>query len=49
MQSIVQPLSPLSLKEWAVAVKALGEGEQIITIRKGGLYEETREFRLENN
>lgn len=49
MQSIVQPISPLSLKEWAVAVKALGEGEQIITIRKGGLYEETREFRLENN
>lgn len=49
MQTIVQPLSPLSLKEWAVAVKALGQGEQIITIRKGGLYEETREFRLENN
>lgn len=49
MQTIVQPQSPLSLKEWAVAVKALGEGEQIITIRKGGLYEETREFRLENN
>ncbi|WP_312111142.1 DUF1802 family protein [Brevibacillus reuszeri] len=49
MQTIVQPSSPLSLKEWAVAVKALGEGVQIITIRKGGLYEETREFRLENN
>lgn len=49
MQTIVQPVSPLSLKEWAVAVKALGEGVQIITIRKGGLYEETREFRLENN
>ncbi|MGZ0052525.1 DUF1802 family protein [Brevibacillus gelatini] len=49
MQTIAQPLSPLSLKEWAVAVKALGEGEQMITIRKGGLYEETREFRLENN
>lgn len=49
MHIISQPVSPLSLKEWAVAVKALGEGQQIITIRKGGLYEETREFRLENN
>jgi len=49
MHTITQPTSPLSLKEWAVAVKALGEGHQIITIRKGGLYEETREFRLENN
>jgi hypothetical protein len=46
---MIQPATPLSLKEWAVAVKALGEGEQIFTIRKGGLYEETRAFRLENN
>lgn len=44
-----QPVSPLTLKEWAVAVKALGEGQQIITIRKGGLYEETRQFKLEHN
>lgn len=50
MQTAVsQPTTPLSLKEWAVAVKALGEGQQIIMIRKGGLYEETREFRLEHN
>ncbi|MED1954369.1 DUF1802 family protein [Brevibacillus centrosporus] len=49
LPTITQPASSLSLKEWAVAVKALGEGHQIITIRKGGLYEETREFRLENN
>lgn len=50
MPAIVQqPVSTLSLKEWAVAVKALGEGKQIITVRKGGLYEETREFKLENN
>jgi len=47
--TIQQPVSSLSLKEWAVAVKALGEGKQIITVRKGGLYEETREFRLEND
>nr|WP_206529579.1 DUF1802 family protein [Brevibacillus sp. SYP-B805] len=47
--SVRQPVSTLALKEWAVAVKALGEGKQIITVRKGGLYEETREFRLEND
>ncbi len=44
-----QPESTLSLKEWAVAIKALGEGKQIITVRKGGLYEETRDFKLEND
>lgn len=49
MTTIQQPTSTLSLKEWAVAIKALGEGEQIITVRKGGLYEETREFKLEND
>ncbi len=47
--TVQQPTSPLSLKEWAVAVKALGEGKQIITVRKGGLYEETREFKLEHD
>lgn len=49
MLTISQPTSTLSLKEWAVAIKALGEGKQIITVRKGGLYEETREFKLEND
>ncbi len=47
--TIQQPTSTLALKEWAVAIKALGEGKQIITVRKGGLYEETRDFRLEND
>lgn len=47
--TIQQPTSTLSLKEWAVAVKALGEGKQIITVRKGGLYEETRDFVLEDD
>jgi len=47
--TVQQPTSTLALKEWAVAVKALGEGKQIITVRKGGLYEETREFKLEHD
>lgn len=49
MSVIQQPTSTLSLKEWAVAIKALGEGKQIITVRKGGLYEETRDFKLEHD
>ena len=36
-----------ALKEWAVAVKALGEGRQILLVRKGGIREETREFRIQ--
>ncbi|CAM4273705.1 DUF1802 family protein [Paenibacillus alkaliterrae] len=37
---------PIALKEWAVSVKALAEGKQIIVMRKGGIIEETRDFKL---
>jgi len=35
-----------ALKEWAVAVRALLEGEQILDLRKGGIREEGRHFAL---
>jgi hypothetical protein len=34
----------LTFKEWAVIVRALLEGEQIVDIRKGGLHEDGRHF-----
>jgi len=37
---------PIALKEWAVTVRALAEGEQLITLRKGGLREPGKSFRL---
>jgi hypothetical protein len=37
---------PAALKEWASAIRALGEGKQIIVLRKGGIIEETRDFQL---
>lgn len=40
--------NPIALREWAVAVKALEAGRQIIVLRKGGIAEETKEFRLES-
>jgi hypothetical protein len=36
-----------ALKEWAVTVQALAEGKQIVLLRKGGIREESREFRVE--
>ncbi|MFC4768156.1 DUF1802 family protein [Effusibacillus consociatus] len=42
-------IPPVALKEWAVAIKALDEGKQILLIRKGGIREETRDFRLQEN
>ncbi|MFD2329852.1 DUF1802 family protein [Cohnella sp. GCM10020058] len=39
---------PIALREWAVAVKALEAGNQIMVLRKGGIAEETKEFRLES-
>ncbi len=35
-----------ALKEWASAIEALGAGEQIMLMRKGGIVEETKDFRL---
>lgn len=39
-------IQPIALKEWAVSVGALAEGQQIIVMRKGGIIEETRDFQL---
>jgi hypothetical protein len=36
----------IALKEWAVAIKALEEGRQILMLRKGGIAEETKDFRI---
>lgn len=37
-----------ALKEWAAVCKAILEGEQIVTLRKGGIREEGRKFRPEH-
>jgi hypothetical protein len=39
---------PIALKEWAVTVRALAEGEQLITLRKGGIREPEKHFALEH-
>ena len=38
-----------ALKEWAVIVHALLEGEQILDVRKGGLREDGRHFSVQAN
>lgn len=37
----------VALKEWAVAVRALREGRQILLLRKGGIREEAGEFEVQ--
>lgn len=37
---------PIALKEWAVTVRALAEGEQLLTLRKGGIREDDKHFKL---
>lgn len=39
-------ISDTALKEWAAAVKSLGQGEQILVLRKGGIHREDRDFRF---
>ncbi len=40
---------PIAFKEWAVTVRALAEGEQLVTLRKGGVHEPTKQFELEHH
>jgi len=39
---------PIAFKEWAVTVRALAEGEQLVTLRKGGVRESGKEFALDH-
>ena len=36
----------VALKEWAVTVEALARGAQILLLRKGGIHEEGKDFRV---
>ena len=38
--------SDLALKEWAVAVRVMAQGGQILVLRKGGIHRDDREFRV---
>jgi hypothetical protein len=40
---------PIAFKEWAVTVRALAEGEQLVTLRKGGVREASKHFKLEHD
>lgn len=39
---------PIAFKEWAVTVRALAEGEQLLTLRKGGIRESNKHFAVEH-
>jgi hypothetical protein len=43
----MQSTNRLALKEWAVIIHALGTGQQILLLRKGGLYERQGRFTTE--
>ena len=36
----------IALKEWAITVEALASGTQIMLMRKGGIHEENKDFRI---
>lgn len=40
---------PIAFKEWAVTVRALAEGEQLLTLRKGDIREPDESFQLEHD
>jgi hypothetical protein len=47
--SILDTMGVPALKEWAVIVRALLAGEQLLDVRKGGLLEEGRHFGVQAN
>ena len=36
----------MALKEWAVTVGAMAKGDQVLLLRKGGIYEDGKDFRV---
>ena len=44
--TLLPATSSVALKEWAVAVDALGAGQQIVILRKGGIHREDKDFRM---
>ena len=36
----------IALKEWAITVQSLSQGEQILLLRKGGIHEDGKDFRV---
>ena len=44
----MQASSNIAFKEWAVVVDALGRGEQILILRKGGIREQRGEFHVDH-
>ncbi len=36
----------MALKEWAITCEAIGKGEQILLLRKGGIHEDGKDFRV---
>jgi hypothetical protein len=45
-QTVIQTVP--ALKEWAVHIRALASGDQIVILRKGGIAEETRHFSVQS-
>ncbi len=45
---MIPGFSDIGLKEWSVTIDALSEGQQIILLRKGGIREDGRHFKIEH-
>ena len=41
-------MSDVALKEWAATIQAIASGDQIILLRKGGIREDGRHFKIEH-
>ncbi|HUK55720.1 MAG TPA: DUF1802 family protein [Nitrospiria bacterium] len=44
----MQDTNRFALKEWAVVLKSLSEGRQVLLLRKGGLIEKNRRFTVQH-
>jgi hypothetical protein len=44
----MQPSNHIAFKEWAVVVDALGQGEQVLILRKGGIREQRGQFQVDH-
>jgi len=46
MEGVLPNNCQIALKEWAVTVDALAQGQQILLVRKGGIHEDGKDFKV---
>ena len=46
MEEMLPSKCQMALKEWAITIEAMAKGDQVLLLRKGGIHEDGKDFRV---